>query len=480
MATLNEIKNESEILSQYMTEESTEKKILDRDAAVGEVDKEIRSTNSEAKKEELEKEKDKKDKEINSEKKAPVKESESIKKYEGIISRNNERLSEIMENASRHMNEIKGLNEEIENAEKYLGVTRMLETAEFVNDELYNEAAHIESEIKPIVDKLNSKGFKVKYASPGHSKLRKKEDNEPDGVYYGKLYSDARIMFADKYDFNAPKYWMHRDVDNCSYLDIIPVKYDKADGSPDEAFAKWKDNYMDSLRKFADSLKAHSDGDVKTEAVADVVMLGTLLGAGIITVAVKALKEAKLKKKWKLRGEALSAYPKKHKDCPDMSKLKRTKNQMSAFDGSKGKAVDDNDDNAPGNFIYTYTLDGKPVVIVTKEGPRFTTSLAKDIPAKYKEHSMYIYSYILIYKHGWITPRIEAWLDKEIAENEKLKKQNGGKIVDDASHIKVGKEAEVKKESEEANDFDLNDIYVSTSYMDDTIDDLLKQNGIDV
>lgn len=33
----------------------------------------------------------------------------------------------------------------------------------------------MEDEIKPIVDKLNKKGYKVKYASPGHNKLRKKK-----------------------------------------------------------------------------------------------------------------------------------------------------------------------------------------------------------------------------------------------------------------------------------------------------------------
>ena len=476
-------------MSKYIKEVSTEKKILDRDINVSEIDKKIRNTDSEEKKKDLEKEKDKKDKEIKSKESdkednkninnsKQMKESESIKKYKNIIIRDNERLSELLEASSSefHKNEIKGLNDEVDNAEKFLHITRMFETAEFVKSDMYNEAADMEDEIKPIVNKLNSKGYKVKYASPGHN-IRKKEDTDSNGIYYGRLYSDARIMFDKKYDFEAPKYWMHREVDKCSYLDIIPVKYEDKYGTPDEAFAKWKDSYMDSLREFADSLKAHSDGDVKTEAVSDVIMLGTLLGTGIITVAVKALKKAKLKKKWKLRGEALAVYPKKHKDCPDMSKLKRTKNQMSAFDGSKGKAVDDNDDNAPGNFVYTYTLDGKPVVIVIKEGSRFTSSLAKDIPAKYKEHSMYIYSYIIIFKHGWITPKIEAWLDKEIAENEKLKKQNGGKIVDDASHIKVGKEAEVKKESEEVNDSDLNNIYASTSFMDDTIESLLKENG---
>lgn len=133
-----------------------------------------------------------------------------------------------------------------------------------IDNEVVTEAANMEDEIKPIVSKLESKGYKVKYASPGHKKLRKKEDAQPDGVYYSKLYSDARVMFDKKYSFsNAPKYWHWRDVDGCSYLDITPIAYDKNDGTPDEAFAKWKDNYMDSLRSFVDELKSNGDKEVK-------------------------------------------------------------------------------------------------------------------------------------------------------------------------------------------------------------------------
>lgn len=130
--------------------------------------------------------------------------------------------------------------------------------------DIMTEAANMEDEIKSIVDKLNSKGYKVKYASPGHRQLRKKEDAEPDGVYYGKLYSDARIMFEDKYSFhNAPKYWHWREVEGCSYLDITPISYNKDDGTPDKAFADWKTNYMNSLKSFVDDLKDNSDKDVK-------------------------------------------------------------------------------------------------------------------------------------------------------------------------------------------------------------------------
>lgn len=125
------------------------------------------------------------------------------------------------------------------------------------------EKAQMEDEIKPIVDILNKKGYKVKYASPGHNDLRKKEDREPDGVYYGHLYSDARIMFKDNYNFDtAPDGWHWRIVDNCSYLDITPKPYDKkTDGSPDQAFAKWKDEYMTSLKKYVDQLESKEDVD---------------------------------------------------------------------------------------------------------------------------------------------------------------------------------------------------------------------------
>lgn len=123
------------------------------------------------------------------------------------------------------------------------------------------EKANMEDEIKPIVDKLNKKGYKVKYASPGHNKLRKKEDKEPDGVYYGHLYSDARIMFKENYNFEtAPDGWHWRLVDNCSYLDITPKVYNaKKDGTPDEAFAKWKAEYMKSLSDYVDQLESKDD-----------------------------------------------------------------------------------------------------------------------------------------------------------------------------------------------------------------------------
>lgn len=144
---------------------------------------------------------------------------------------------------------------------------------EKTNEEIMTEKADMEKEIKPIVDKLESKGYMVWYASPGHSSLRSKEDKEPDGVYKGKLYSDARIMFEKKYNFpEAPKHWKWREVDGCSYLDIVPGEYNDKNGTPDEAFMKWKSEYMSSLVAWVEDLKENGS-EVKESYEGDLDMM---------------------------------------------------------------------------------------------------------------------------------------------------------------------------------------------------------------
>ena len=121
----------------------------------------------------------------------------------------------------------------------------------------------MEYEIKPIVDKLNKLGYKVKYASPGHYHLRKKEDSDRDGVFYSQLYTDARIMFDDDYKLpEPPEYWKWRTVDKCDYLDVKPITYNKKDGNPDQAFAKWKEKYMESLTNWVDNLDGKKASDI--------------------------------------------------------------------------------------------------------------------------------------------------------------------------------------------------------------------------
>lgn len=132
------------------------------------------------------------------------------------------------------------------------------------------EAANIDPEIQAVIEVLNNKGYTTKYSSAGHTHLRKKEDKERDGVYYDRLYSDARIMFAGDYKFPAaPKHWVWKKVDDKDYLDIVPAKYNPdKDGSPDKAFENWKAKYMETLRTWADNLpnRVKSDKDeVKTK-----------------------------------------------------------------------------------------------------------------------------------------------------------------------------------------------------------------------
>ena len=60
-----------------------------------------------------------------------------------------------------------------------------LEKAFFEAVDAYFEAKKdMEAEIAPIVDMLEEKGYRVKYASPGHSKLRKKEDEYNKQMIY--------------------------------------------------------------------------------------------------------------------------------------------------------------------------------------------------------------------------------------------------------------------------------------------------------
>lgn len=148
-----------------------------------------------------------------------------------------------------------------ENKLKYIN-KRLKEFCAITEDvDYFYESKDMEDEIRTIVADLNKKGYKVKYASPGHLNLRKKEDKDLDGLYYGKLYSDARVVFDKDYGFpNAPKYWYWKQInDNRDYLDVKDCHYNSKDGSPNEAFSKWKTNYMNSLREWVSKLSNKND-----------------------------------------------------------------------------------------------------------------------------------------------------------------------------------------------------------------------------
>ena len=134
-------------------------------------------------------------------------------------------------------------------------------------ESILTEKANIDKDMKPIIIALNRKGYKTKYSSAGHTQLRKKEDMYRDGIYEGKLYSDARIMFDDDYNFpKAPKYWIWRTVDGKDYLDVDPKSFTVTKGDmPEEAFRKWKAAYMGTLRTWVENLPERSKTSGKVE-----------------------------------------------------------------------------------------------------------------------------------------------------------------------------------------------------------------------
>lgn len=134
----------------------------------------------------------------------------------------------------------------------------------------YSEAANIDKEMQKYIDKLNDKGYKTLYSSPGHDNIRAKEDPNKDGVYYGKIYCDARLMFDDDYNFGeAPKYWHWRQVDGKSYLDITPITFKGDDSSRDKQYAEWKEKYLKSLDEWIDELPDASDNGKKKKDDSD-------------------------------------------------------------------------------------------------------------------------------------------------------------------------------------------------------------------
>jgi hypothetical protein len=92
-------------------------------------------------------------------------------------------------------------------------------------------------------------------------------------------------MFDKKYDFKGcPNGWVWRDVDGCSYLDIVPKAYSEKDGTPDEAFESWKKGYMSSLKDFVDKLPSNNkksddkNGDSMNESFKGYWLEGDYMG----------------------------------------------------------------------------------------------------------------------------------------------------------------------------------------------------------
>ena len=141
---------------------------------------------------------------------------------------------------------------------------KMLESAGiYYESNVYlTEAANIDKDMKPIIEKLNKKGYKTKNSCAGHPGSFSKKDTNHDNVSYGRRYSYAHIMFDGNYNFpGAPKHWYFRTVDGKDYLDIREPHVNDAKQRNSEDGTEWKDKYMDTLKTWVDNLPSANDSE---------------------------------------------------------------------------------------------------------------------------------------------------------------------------------------------------------------------------
>lgn len=147
----------------------------------------------------------------------------------------------------------------------------VLNNSEFAEMYLTEADKHdIDEDIRATLTLLERNGYKVKYSCSGHHKSRIKEDNYKDGVYHGKLYTTARITFDGEYEFKTlPDGWYENKNADVTSIYVRPMTYDPKDGTPNEAFDKWKSSYMNALKNWADHLGESKDTseEAKTESV---------------------------------------------------------------------------------------------------------------------------------------------------------------------------------------------------------------------
>ena len=141
---------------------------------------------------------------------------------------------------------------------------KMLESAgNYYESNVYlTEAANIDKDMKPIIEKLNKKGYKTKYSCAGHPGSFSKKDTNHDNVSYRRRYSYAHIMFDGNYNFpGAPKHWYFRTVDGKDYLDIREPHVNDSKHRSSEDGSEWKDKYMDTLKTWVDNLPSANDSE---------------------------------------------------------------------------------------------------------------------------------------------------------------------------------------------------------------------------
>lgn len=127
---------------------------------------------------------------------------------------------------------------------------------ESFDEEEFTEAAKIDDDIKDVIKTLNDKGYKTKYSCSGHPSARLKSDGKRDGIKNKKLYSTARVVFSKAYDFpSIPEGWEEKMFDNgATGIYVKGPTFRIINGLPTDQFYKWKQKYMDHLRKWAEDL----------------------------------------------------------------------------------------------------------------------------------------------------------------------------------------------------------------------------------
>lgn len=163
------------------------------------------------------------------------------------------------------------------------------------DDEFFTEAAKIDEDIKDIIKTLNEKGYETLYSCSGHPSAWSKDDVYRDGVKNDKLYSSARIVFAEAYPFpNIPNGWKKKVMDNDSEKTKVGI-YVKAPtfnivkGLPKDQFYAWKKKYMYHLQKWVDELpkkdelSSSDNAEVAVESASITEVLGDLMISTMIT-----------------------------------------------------------------------------------------------------------------------------------------------------------------------------------------------------
>ena len=127
--------------------------------------------------------------------------------------------------------------------------------AAFMESKDEHKHAKIDPDIQSVITRLNKLGYKTIASCSGHPHARVKNDTYRDGVLNGKLYTTARIVFDKDYDIGSPKGWSSKDFEKGFGIYPDPNNYTYSKGVPDEAFIKWKVDYMDALKDWVDKLE---------------------------------------------------------------------------------------------------------------------------------------------------------------------------------------------------------------------------------